>query len=78
MLFDAAEAVEGGDTNFWDLFYSPSISCWQLHNLRLQSLLRCISRHGLRKDCRLVVRRDPGRNTWIWGVATNIAIYTSY
>lgn len=40
-----------------------------------QSLFRCISRYGLGKHRRLVVRGDPGRNARFGRFATNIAKY---
>jgi hypothetical protein len=63
-----------------EILQSPSISAWQLHNLRLKSLLCCITANRLAPcpRCRLIICADPTGHALIRHFSGNISIYARY
>lgn len=55
---------------------SPSVSAEQMHDLSLQSPLRCVSRHRFTPStgCGLVIGTDPGGQARVRHLASDIGI----
>ena len=62
----------------WNSFDPLAVPGRQLHNLRLQPLLRQVTRDRLRYHSGLVICRYPACNAMVWEVSRKVADKRAY